>query len=619
MENGIFEEKGNFIQRKVSEFFIFYKPHFDYKQIYGKKDQLIFIEKEDNNSSPKNYIPCMFYRNINSQNFLICFHGNSEDIFKTETFGLDFRSYLNMNVLFVEYPGYSLYFDPKPESKKIFLDAIIVYDWVKKKFNLSDNQIFIYGRSLGTSPAIYLSSQKKPKALFLVSAFTSMKDIGADKYISVFLEEIFNSIKYIKNVQCHTLLIHGEKDNLISYQQSEKLLKELNKNREDLGYLVKRPNMTHNDFDIKNDIIVQIDNFLKQHHLISNENTNSNFDKNDLNNIYQVPISIQRIIESKTFNIKDFFISNGKIIEIKNAFIVIRLIDERIALSNGLQITIYNGRYYKEDYTINLYEKNNNIIGEINCLCQLKNGNLICSTTSGDLFIYEIDEGDYETKIWTSLNTIIHKIEVSNSNEILLLSEKFFKIYDDTLNEINSIEHSKEYINFIQLDNCFGFVTSDNYLKFCDLEKNKMNLIHHLQLKGKINTYTIAKGDKSLIIGYDNFIECIDLEQDEAYEQKNKNKENTSSNKKCLNENIIYIHKIHDELFLASSNKGSIFQIMIKERNQIEIIQKKFVDRAIKFLLYKNIKNILFTSDDKLYVLNANTQRNSQKDDCKIF
>ena len=58
---------------------------------------------------------------------------------------------------------------------------------------------------------------------------------------------------------------------------------------------------------------------------------------------------------------------------------------------------------------------------------------------------------------------------------------------------------------------------------------------------------------------------------------------------------------------------------MIKERNQIEIIQKKFVDRAIKFLLYKNIKNILFTSDDKLYVLNANTQRNSQKDDCKIF
>ena len=314
MENGIFELRGNFIQRTVSDFFIFYKPKFDYKQIYGKKDQLIFIEKEENNPSPKNYIPCMFYRNINSQNFLICFHGNSEDIFTTETFGLDFRSYFNMNVLFVEYPGYSLYLDPKPASKKMFSDSIVVYNWVKKKFHLSEDQIFVFGRSLGTSPAIYLSSQKKPKALFLVSAFTSMKDIGAEKFVSVLLEEIFNSIKYIKNVQCDTLLIHGEKDSLISYQQSEKLLNELNKNRKDLGYLVKRPNMTHNDFDIKNDIIVQIDNFLKQRNLISNENINSNFDKNELTKSFQVPISIQRIIESKTFNIKDFSISNDKII-----------------------------------------------------------------------------------------------------------------------------------------------------------------------------------------------------------------------------------------------------------------------------------------------------------------
>ena len=609
MENGIFEIRGNYIQRKVSDIFIFYKPNFDYKQIYGKKDQLIFIEKEENVQSAKNYIPCMFYRNINSQNFLICFHGNSEDIFITDNYGLDFRSYLNMNVLFVEYPGYSLYLDPKPESVKIFSDAIVVYDWVKKKFHLSDDQIFVFGRSLGTSPAIYLASQKKPKALFLVSAFTSIKDVGVDKYVSAFLEDIFNSIKYIKNVQCDTLLIHGEKDPLISYQQSEKLLNELNKNRKDLGYLVKRPNMTHNEYDIKNDIIVQIDNFLKQRHLISNENINSNFDKNELIKSYQIPILIQRIIESKTFNINDFFISNKKIIKSKNAFIIIRLIDERIALSNGLNITIYNDRCYKEDYTINLYNEMNEI-GKINFLYQLKNGNLICSTTSGDLFSFEIDEGDAERKKLISINNIIHKIEVSNSNEILLLSENFFKIYDDKLNEINSIEHKNEFINFLQLDDLFAFVTNDYYLKFYNLEKNKMKFTHNIKLKGRVNTYTIAKGsNKSLIIGIGNIIEYIDLEQDEVYEQNNK----------CiLKENIIYIHKIHDQLFLASSDKGSIIQITINEKNQIEIIQKNFLNVPIKCLLYKNIKNILFTSEDKLYILNSNIQNNSQKD-CKIF
>lgn len=86
-----------------------------------------------------------------------------------------------------------------------------------------------------------------------------------------------------------------------------------------------------------------------------------------------------------------------------------------------------------------------------------------------------------------------------------------------------------------------------------------------------------------------------------------------------LNENIINIHKIHDAFFLASSDKGSIIQIMIKERNQIGIIQQRFVNGAIKFLLYKNIKNILFTSEDKLFVLNVKNQSNSPKDECKIF
>jgi esterase/lipase len=90
----------------------------------------------------------------------------------------------------------------------------------KKNFQVTDDQIFIFGRSLGTSPAIYLSSKRRPKALFVVSAFTSIKDIGADKYVSVFVEEIFNSIKYIKTVKCPILFIHGEKDPLISFQQS---------------------------------------------------------------------------------------------------------------------------------------------------------------------------------------------------------------------------------------------------------------------------------------------------------------------------------------------------------------------------------------------------------------
>ena len=119
-----------------------------------------------------------------------------------------------------------------------------------------------------------------------------------------------------------------------------------------------------------------------------------------------------------------------------------------------------------------------------------------------------------------SLNQIIHNIEVLNSNEICLLSEKFVKIYDgDKLTEIKSIKPSSEYINFIKLDDCFAFVSSNKYLKFFKLEEKEMKLLSHLQLNAKINNYTMEKGYKSLIIGYDDIIEYIDLEENH-YQEK---------------------------------------------------------------------------------------------------
>ena len=651
MKKEIYEKSGNFFQKKISDIFIFCQPKFDYKQIYGKQNQIIFIEKQINNTSLENYIPCMFYRNKNSQNIMICFHGNSEDIFTTETYALDLRSYLNMNILFVEYPGYSLYMDKNPESKKIFSDSLIVYNWVINNFKVKDDQIFILGRSLGTSPAIYLSSQTKPKALFLVSAFTSMKDIGYSKGVSPFLEKIFNSIKYIGNVNCKILLIHGENDYLIPYQQSENLCNEANKyHNPNNAFFVKRPNMTHNDFDFKNDIIVPIDNFIKTE--IQCDNFNINYDTK-FSDKFAIPVSIRRIIESKIFNINEFSIfpnkDNNDMYK-KEANILIRLFDGRIALSHESNITIYNDRYYKEDDSINLYDEKQHWT-KINCLCLLKRDKedkedtedklmysttmkkviedevdkLICSTTSGDIFLIKIYEGCTEKKkIFFPPNNIIYKIEVLNSNEICILTGQFFNVYKVVLKEetkddikedlklVKSIDNSKyNIINFIRLDYRFAYITSNKFLKFCELENNDLVLIHNIQLNSQKNIYSMAKGYNSLIVGYEKYIEYIDLE-DNNYSQKE------SPNGMSEHEDIISIHRVHNELFLASTDKGSIIQITINENKQIGFIKKTFVKGQINCLLLKNMKNILFTAGNKIWVL-SNDKENSKNEDCKVF
>ena len=630
------EKEGNIIQKAITSLFIFYNPKFsDYKQVDDKKDQLVFIQKEENDISEKNYIPCMLYRNEDSSNFLICFHGNSEDIFTTEAIALNFRSYLKMNVLFVEYPRYSIYFDSPPESKKIYYDSIKVYEWVKKNFHVSDNQIFIYGRSLGTSPAIYLASKTKPKALFLVSAFTSMKDIGTDKFISYFFEEIFNSNKYIKDVMCSILLIHGEKDTLINIEHSKKLEEIAKKNGKNISF-VKRHNMSHSDFDMVEDVINPIKSFLellKSKNELSNESPVININRQDYLDLFIMPNSIQRIIQSKCFNIEEFSINMNRIIQKDKANHLIKLLDKRVAVSNGLKITIYDDRRnYKEDYTIDLCKYDMNIKnGIIECMSQLKNGNLICSTTSGYIFMFQIGDENYK-KIEiknNSFNHIIHKIEVLKSNKICLLSKEFINIYNDNFFQISPKDKSlntDKFTNFIETDDdCLAFL-SDKLLMFYKLEQNELHFTNSYQFKqtidtNKIKTYNIAGSFSSLIFGYGDYIYYFDEERNEMKVHK------------CQfpnGENITCIYPYHDELFLAGTNKGNIVQIILgKEDNPIKTTIKSFNNYYIneiniKSLLLINIRNILMTCSDK----NNSTKKSidkicilesSEKKGCEIF
>ena len=155
------EERGNIIQRIITDIIILHNPKLgknDYRNIIQNfGDKLIFIKKNEENIPVDDYIPCLFYRRKTSPNFLIFFHGNSENIFQIEHYALDLRSYLDMNVILVEYPGYFLKTNKDSNPNIILRNSLKVYEWIKNTFKASDNQIFICGRSLGTSPAIYLS------------------------------------------------------------------------------------------------------------------------------------------------------------------------------------------------------------------------------------------------------------------------------------------------------------------------------------------------------------------------------------------------------------------------------------------------------------------------------
>jgi esterase/lipase len=204
------------------------------------------------------------------------FHGNAEDIFNATTNVGVIKASLPFNTICMEYPGYSIYYEEE-SAETIENDSLILFDFLTKECKINNKDIVICGRSIGTGPATYLASKRKPGALILISPIKSIKDtvknlIGPLQY---FVRDRFNNYERISGVTCPLLIIHGQKDSLIPYEDSIKLSEKTSGPYE----LILPENMNHNDVHIYDDFLEPITTFLKRHHMTNYKKEKINIDE----------------------------------------------------------------------------------------------------------------------------------------------------------------------------------------------------------------------------------------------------------------------------------------------------------------------------------------------------
>ena len=159
---------------------------------------------------------------------MIYFHGNAEDIGLAFDLMYLFGTEMKMHVMAVEYPGYGLYKGSGPNEEMIREDAESIYDYLTTIIGVKEQDIIIFGRSMGSGPTSYLGSQRNPHCILLMSAFTSIKDaakniFGWAGFLSAVVYERFRNIDYIANAKCPCFFLHGIKDTLIPYTHSVEL------------------------------------------------------------------------------------------------------------------------------------------------------------------------------------------------------------------------------------------------------------------------------------------------------------------------------------------------------------------------------------------------------------
>lgn len=163
-----------------------------------------------------------FYVN-QPKGLILYFHGNSKSIKGWAKYARDFFRF-QYDVVLVDYRGFGKSTGKRSE-KEMLADMQFVYETLKNKFE--EQHILVYGRSLGSGFATKIAADNSPRYLILDAPYFSF--IKVAKRFTPFLPHQLTlryklqTDQWIKQVNCHTYIIHGTKDWLIPIKHSEKL------------------------------------------------------------------------------------------------------------------------------------------------------------------------------------------------------------------------------------------------------------------------------------------------------------------------------------------------------------------------------------------------------------
>jgi len=170
-------------------------------------------------------INAIHFKTENPKGVILYFHGNAGDLSRWGIIGEHFVS-LNYDVLIMDYRTYGKS-KGKLSEQGFYDDAEYCYNYLLDHYDEDD--IVIYGRSLGTGIATYVASKHQPKQLILETPYYSILDVAKHRFpifpVKRLLKYKFLSHEFITEVKCPITMFHGTDDTIIPYSSAQKLKK----------------------------------------------------------------------------------------------------------------------------------------------------------------------------------------------------------------------------------------------------------------------------------------------------------------------------------------------------------------------------------------------------------
>jgi pimeloyl-ACP methyl ester carboxylesterase len=245
-QNGIIINSNKFFRNNILKNYKKYK----YKIHINNNEYIIFwYYKSNKNNNNKTILYFFGYLESYSLNFT----PNKINLFTNNLYNLDF--------IIFDYRGIGES-KGKYNEKNMLNDGLYIIDYLlnNKKFNLNINNLILYGYSIGSISVLFLNkilvqNNLKPNKIILEAPlYTFSLNNLFNKLIKYFInyDLNFNILENLKYIKSPILILHGNKDTIISYNQSKDIiqllikLNKLNKKKINIQYLFLQ-NAGHNN------------------------------------------------------------------------------------------------------------------------------------------------------------------------------------------------------------------------------------------------------------------------------------------------------------------------------------------------------------------------------------
>ncbi|XP_071724858.1 uncharacterized protein [Rutidosis leptorrhynchoides] len=154
-----------------------------------------------------NKIVATFWRHPRARFTLLYSHGNAADLGQMLELFNELRAHLRVNIMSYDYSGYGAS-TGKPSEFNTYHDIEAVYDCLKREYDTKQEELILYGQSVGSGPTVHLASRlQRLRGVVLHSAILSGIRVLYPVKMT-FWFDIFKNIDKIRHVSCPVLVIH---------------------------------------------------------------------------------------------------------------------------------------------------------------------------------------------------------------------------------------------------------------------------------------------------------------------------------------------------------------------------------------------------------------------------